>query len=67
MPRIKFYTTEQAAEMLAVNRAAVTRMIQRGHIKAVNINDGVGQQARYRISENELLRFIDERTFDAAS
>jgi excisionase family DNA binding protein len=67
MPRIKYYTTRQAAEMLALKDIAVRRLIRQGHIAAANINDGTGHNAQYRISEAELIRFIESRTVQAAS
>ena len=67
MPRIKYYTTQQAAEMLAFKASGVRRLIRQGHIAAANINNGAGANAEYRISEDELIRFMEERTVREAS
>lgn len=52
---LKFYTTSQVAKMLEVTKGTVRIWIQEGKLKGVVISN------RYRVSHQDLKRFIEER------
>jgi len=52
---MEFYTVPQVAEMLKVHRRSVARWIQAGELRAVKLGN------RYRISEEDLEKFLEER------
>lgn len=56
---MKAYTLKEVAEAFAVSLMTVRRMVWSGEIAAFK----VGQQ--YRVTEEELRRFIDEMTVEA--
>jgi excisionase family DNA binding protein len=53
-------TTPQAAERLAVHPETIRRLVKAGKLRAVVLSDKA--QARIRIDEAELQRFIDQNT-----
>ena len=55
---MKAYTLKEVAEAFAVSLMTVRRMVWSGEIAAFK----VGQQ--YRVTEDELRRFIDEMTVE---
>jgi excisionase family DNA binding protein len=60
MPR--FLTVAQAAELLSVTTDRITDWIASGELAAVNIGvRGTSKRPTWRISEAELLRFLDSR------
>jgi excisionase family DNA binding protein len=60
---IRYLSTTSAAEALGVTRQTIARLIYAGEIKAANIAPAHAQP-RYRISEDELRRFMDSRQPD---
>lgn len=50
---MKYYTTNEVAEILKLNPETIRRKIKAGKIKAVSIG------TRYRISEEEVKRFME--------
>ena len=55
MGEMTYYTPQEVAEILKVHRRSITRWIREGRLIAVR----VGQQ--YRISKQDLEKFLDER------
>ena len=51
---MKFYTTEQVAELLAVNPKTIRLLIKEQKLEAVKI------RGEYRIEETEIKRFIED-------
>ena len=51
---MKFYTTEQVAELLAVNPKTIRLLIKEQKLEAVKI------RGEYRIEETEIRRFIED-------
>ena len=51
----KFYTTEEVAEMLKVNRESVRRWVRKGKLKSIKLGGKF-----IRISQNQLDTFIKE-------
>lgn len=51
---MKFYTTEQVAELLAVNPKTIRLLIKEQKLEAVKI------RGEYRIEESEIKRFIED-------
>lgn len=54
MEKMKFYTTEQVAELLAVNPKTIRLLIKEQKLEAVKI------RGEYRIEETEIRRFIED-------
>lgn len=54
MEKMKFYTTEQVAELLAVNPKTIRLLIKEQKLEAVKI------RGEYRIEEAEIRRFIED-------
>jgi excisionase family DNA binding protein len=52
--KMKFYTTEQVAELLAVNPKTIRLLIKEQKLEAVKI------RGEYRIEEAEIRRFIKD-------
>lgn len=53
---MKFYTTDEVAEILSVNAETVRRWIRSGQLEAFDTGKG------YRIDQNILKSFINERS-----
>lgn len=51
---MKFYTTEEVADLLAVNPKTIRLLIKEQKIEAVKI------RGEYRIEEAEIKRFIED-------
>lgn len=51
---MKFYTTEEVADLLAVNPKTIRLLIKEQKIEAVKI------RGEYRIEETEIKRFIED-------
>lgn len=54
MEKMKFYTTEEVADLLAVNPKTIRLLIKEQKIEAVKI------RGEYRIEEAEIKRFIED-------
>jgi excisionase family DNA binding protein len=67
MPRIKYFTRKEVAEMFGVNEVTVSKWIHSEELRAVKIVDGPGARKEYRISEADLIRFEEQRSTKAAS
>jgi len=52
--KMKFYTTEEVADLLAVNPKTIRLLIKEQKIEAVKI------RGEYRIEETEIKRFIED-------
>lgn len=50
-----YYTPQQVAEKLQINIRTVYKWIREGKLKAVKVGD------LWRISETELIRFVEEK------
>jgi excisionase family DNA binding protein len=55
------YSTAEAAELLGVTPAAVWRWIKAGYLPASNVGKP-GGRVKLRISEDDLRRYIEDRT-----
>lgn len=58
MPREQRYTVEELADELGVHADTVRRWIRRGELQAIDL----GGSAGYRITQDEVDRFLKERT-----
>lgn len=58
---MKFYTVAEVKDLLQVNHAKVLSWINKCEIEAINISEGQ-KQARYRISQEALDKFLQART-----
>lgn len=61
MAATQLYTTAEAGEVLGVSGITVWRWVNQGRIRAVELND-TGGKAKLRIREDDLQKFIEERT-----
>lgn len=52
---MRFYTAQQVAEILQVNKRSVTRWIKAAELGASRLGN------RYRISEEDLRKFLEKR------
>jgi len=52
----EYYTPQEAAELLSVNKYLILRFINTGKLVASNL--GTGQRSVYRISREEIDKFI---------
>lgn len=63
---MRYLSTRETAEAIGVTRITILRLIHAGEIRAANIAPA-GVQARYRISEDELRRFMESRMPETAA
>jgi excisionase family DNA binding protein len=61
----KLYTTAEAAEILGVASITVWRWVNAGRIRAVDLS--TGDRAKLRIREDDLQKFIDDRTLEQSA
>ena len=52
---MKYYTARQVADILEVHERSISRWIKEGKLPAVRIGN------RYRVSHEDLERFLEER------
>lgn len=65
---MKMLTTRQAAECLGVSTAKVTAWIRAGQLAAIDVSAQPGTgKPRYRISEEDLARFLKSRLVGKAA
>lgn len=55
MAEMTYYTPQEVADTLKVHRRSITRWIREGRLTAVRIG------GQYRISKQDLERFLEER------
>lgn len=55
---------KEAGERLGVSHDTVNRLVRQGALRVADVSAGA-QRARLRISEDELARFIESRTYSA--
>lgn len=60
MTATKLYTTAEAGEILGVTGKTVWVWVNAGRIRAVNLS--TGGKPKLRIREDDLQKFIEERT-----
>jgi excisionase family DNA binding protein len=60
----QLYTTAEAGEILGVTSVTVWRWINAGRIRAVEL--GTADKPKLRIREDDLQKFIEERTLKSA-
>lgn len=61
----KFYTVEEAANLLKTNKRQIVRLINAGKIKAQNISAGTGVRKRWRIYADSLNEWTHANTGDS--
>ena len=57
----KYYTPKEIAESLNVSNAAVTNWLNKGKIKGFRL--GSSSHARWRVTAEEVYRFVEECTY----
>lgn len=62
----KVYTYKEAGALLGVSHDTVNRWVKAGRIRAVNVSAGT-HKPRFRVREDDLLKFIDDNTHTAPS
>lgn len=62
MAATQLYSTEEAGEILGVTSVTVRRWVNQGRIRVVEIS--TGNRPKLRIREDDLQKFIEERTLD---
>lgn len=63
----RYYTVQQAAEILSVDEEQILGWIRSGQLRAVNVAaDPRGKRPRWRIAESELGRLLLSRVNPAA-
>jgi len=53
-----FYTVQEAAKILRINRIKMAQLIKEGKIKAIDISYRGSKNKYYRIPKEELEKFI---------
>jgi excisionase family DNA binding protein len=53
-----YYSTKEVAEKLSLNKQTILSLINTGKLKAANV--AVGKRAIYRITQEELNKFINK-------
>jgi len=58
----EYWTLDEVAERLKVNRRTVNRWVESGHLTAIRF--GPGPRGSIRIAESDLQEFIQQRRTD---